>query len=109
MTEIAITRIRMAGLLAALDRLACLTPQQRKIIAALGNKRGLPVPRDALIEEVYGDRADGGALSARSVLRTQISNLRKMGFPIVTHGWSGCSLAVDRPVKAAKRRRRKAA
>lgn len=59
-------------------------PSQLKsrIVNALRTARGHPVSVQDLIEAMYHDRADGGALTAEQVLYFCVMRLRREGFPI---------------------------
>lgn len=65
------------------------------IINALRTARGHPVHKSALIDAMYGCRADGGALTADNVLCLCIMKLRRDGFPI--HCRSGIGYSYGSP------------
>lgn len=97
----------IGGLLSALAKLDELQPQQRAVLGTLASRRGGIVSRDTIVDEMYADREDGGPLNTRDVIAVRTSQLRKLGFAIVTHHSRGLSYSPDWTV--ARRRRRTAA
>ena len=58
--------------------------QQRVVFERLLTASGRMVPRRMLLDEMYGDDPDGGALSAEKVLHLVVHRLRKAVAP---HGY----------------------
>lgn len=54
-----------------------LTPTQRRIADRLAQSFGRFVGNDALLAAMYGNRADGGPMTAQTVLKVEIHRLRK--------------------------------
>ena len=53
---------------------------------------GRIVPMAELVEWVYGEREDGGALAPEACIHSAVYLLRRSGFPIVTYPGRGYSL-----------------
>ena len=71
---------------------AVSSPTRRAIVELLSARAGRPVMRDAILERVYGGRADGGPDTADKVIMTQVSRLRREIEPFgwtITHGKGG--------------------
>lgn len=62
-----------------------LTNQEKIVLEQLINGYPRRVARDHLIDAIYGDRADGGALTAPNVISVLIGKIRKKVEP---HGWT---------------------
>lgn len=60
-------------------------PAQRIIFDLLSRSIGYAVRRDAIIDRMYGDRADGGPETADLILKAQVSQLRRRIEPF---GWT---------------------
>lgn len=84
-------RTTLRGLVKALDALAELEPQQRKLIAIVASQRGGIISREAVAEELWRG-TKGGPEDCRTVISQQVSVLRKRSVPFVTHWGRGLSM-----------------
>lgn len=66
-------------------RAAITAPAHRLIFDLLSRAVGQPVMREALIDRMYGARADGGPERADKILAVQVSQLRRR---IEPYGWT---------------------
>jgi len=64
---------------------AITAPAHRIIFEALSRKVGSSVRRDMLLNRIYGDRPDGGPEHADTILKVQVSQLRRK---IEPYGWT---------------------
>lgn len=64
---------------------AISSPTRNAILEMLARSIGRPVRRDAMIDRLYGDRADGGPDRAVNILMVQVSRLRR---EIEPFGWT---------------------
>ena len=55
------------------------------IVNCLRTAEGRPVSCKDIVQYLYGHRADGGPDYAMDIVRIEIHELRKLGFPIVSH------------------------
>lgn len=64
---------------------AVSSPTRNTILSMLIRSIGRPVLRDAMIDRLYGDRADGGPERAANIIMVQVSRLRR---EIEPFGWT---------------------
>lgn len=60
-------------------------PARRLVLDMLSKRIGSPVHRDAIVDRMYGHRADGGPESGSNVILAIVSQLRRQ---IEPYGWT---------------------
>ena len=94
--DVHLHRVTTKTLLEALQRHeASLTRSEAVVFDALNRKRGIFVPPAELQEALYGEREDGGPLTAEGIVRNVVHRVRRKlpGLNIETKYYFGYRIA----------------